>query len=185
MLLSLFRKDPAKKAARSLYETAVKQARSPYLYEVFATPDTVEGRFEQVSLHVYLILKRLQGEGADASQLGQKLFDTMFENMDDSLREMGVGDLSVAKKIRKLAEDFFGRSGVYRQAMAPEASDQALSNALSRNIYGQPGGARSSDLARYVRAVDLTFSKTALVQILAGKIEFPDPSSTQEDGPHK
>lgn len=176
MILSLFRKDPARAAARALYETAVEQARSPVFYEDFEIPDTVEGRFEQVTLHVFLVLKRLQGEGPAASHLGQKLFDVMFQNMDDSLRELGVGDLSVGKKVRKLAEDFYGRAGAYGDALAPGADEKALCGALSRNIYCQAFAAQASRLAAYMRAADDALSAISLNRVLAGDVEFPDPA---------
>ena len=111
MIMRFFKKDQALEAAQALYAAAVTQAREAPLYEEFGTPDTVEGRFEQVALHVYLVLRRLKGDESGARKVSQKLFDVMFQNMDDSLRELGVGDLSIGKKIRKLAENFYGRVG--------------------------------------------------------------------------
>src|SRR5688572_19538557 len=106
----LFRPRPARAAGAALYAAVVDQARVPALYEALRVPDTVEGRFEIYSLHVVLILDRLRGQGQQAAETSQHLFDTYVKALDDALRELGVGDLSVGKKMRKLGEAFFGRA---------------------------------------------------------------------------
>ncbi|MFQ5562464.1 MAG: ubiquinol-cytochrome C chaperone family protein [Parvularculaceae bacterium] len=180
MILSLFRKDPAKDAARALYAAAAEQARTPFLYTALATPDTVEGRFEQVALHVFLILRRLKSEGDAARRMAQLLFDAMFADLDSSLRELGVGDLSVGRKIRKLAEDFYGRAGAYEVAMKPDAASGALDETLFRNVYAGAQGAPAAALAAYVRAAAARLAESPLGRILAGVVEFPDPAGIFE-----
>lgn len=171
---TLFAKDPAIDAGRALYSAAVEQARSEALYVDFAVPDTVEGRFEQVALHVYLIMRRLKGEAA-AKQVSQCLFDAMFQNMDDSLREMGVGVDMVGKKIRKLAENFYGRIAVYEKALADDAPDEALVSALSRNVYGREDERAAAPFAKYVRKVEADLAAQPAARITGGIVVFPTP----------
>ena len=119
MLLDrLFRPRPAQAAGRALYALAVDRARMPGLYADLAAPDTAEGRFEIYSLHVVLLLDRLRGQGAEAAEVSQVLFDAYVKDLDTALREMGVGDLSVGKKMRKLGEAFYGRVKHYDDAFA-------------------------------------------------------------------
>ena len=113
----LFRPRPAKFAGETLYGRAVEQARLPHLYRELQVPDTVEGRFEAYSMHVFLLLDRLRGQGPQAAETSQVLFDTYLGGLDDALREMGIGDLSVGKKMRKLGEAFYGRVKSYEAAL--------------------------------------------------------------------
>ncbi|MEM1192355.1 MAG: ubiquinol-cytochrome C chaperone family protein [Pseudomonadota bacterium] len=122
MIFSLFKKDRQRDAARSLYINAMEQSRLPVFYTAYAVPDTFDARFDLLTVHVYTLMRALKtsgGQGDKAAQsrdLSQKLFEVMFRNLDDTLREMGVGDLSVAKKIRPMAEAFYGRVGAYETA---------------------------------------------------------------------
>src|SRR5689334_16549162 len=102
MLQRLFRPRPTREMGKALYQSAVAQARSPELYARLGVPDTVEGRFEAYSLHVILLIDRLYREGEQAAETSQALFDAFTTSLDSALREMGVGDLSVGKKMRKL-----------------------------------------------------------------------------------
>lgn len=172
MFKALFRKDPSFEAGRALYAAAVEQARQPALYRDFRSPDTVEGRFEQVALHVYLVMRRLKGDEA-AKKASQGLFDVMFQNMDDSLRELGVGDLQVGKKVRKLAENFYGRIGVYEAALKEDASPDALGAALARNVYGVEASEDADALASYVRAADAFLARQPAARIANGVVAFP------------
>ena len=195
MIFSFFRKDPALDAASALYAAAVEQARAPALYADLGAPDTVEGRFEQVTLHVYLILRRLKGADQAAKQTAQKLFDVMFQNMDDSLRELGVGDLSIGKKIRKMAENFYGRVGAYEDALgaasdeggSADAAVQALARALGRNVFGDEAAPGAGPLARYMRAVAADIDDQPVARIAGGVVRFPDAAalvaSLSEAGP--
>ncbi|PQA86100.1 ubiquinol-cytochrome C chaperone family protein [Hyphococcus luteus] len=173
MFKDLFRKDPALEAGRALYAAAVEQARAPALYRDFATPDTVEGRFEQVALHVYLIMRRLKGDDA-AKKASQSLMDAMFQNMDDSLRELGVGDLQVGKKVRVLAENFYGRIGAYEAALKDDAPENDLAEALARNIYGVEECEEAGALAAYVRKADRYLADQPAARMANGIVMFPD-----------
>jgi len=174
MILSFFKKDPALDAASALYAAAVDQAREPVLYERLGAPDTVEGRFEQVTLHVYLILRRLKGDDQAARAVAQKLFDVMFQNMDDSLRELGVGDLSIGKKIRKMAENFYGRVGAYEDALGPDAADGALAAALGRNIFADEASPAAARLAFYMRAAAAAIDAQPPARLAGGVVRFPE-----------
>src|SRR5678815_3207519 len=107
MLKRLFKPRPAQAAGEALYASTVAQARTPALYAELGAPDTREGRFEIYSLHVYLLLERLKDQGPQAADTGQALFDAYVSALDNALREMGVGDLSVGKRMRKLGEAFY------------------------------------------------------------------------------
>ena len=172
MFKSLFRKDPALEAGRALYAAAVEQARSPALYTRLGAPDTVEGRFEMVALHVWLVMRRLRGDEA-AKKVSQCLFDAMFQNLDDSLRELGVGDLQVGKRIRKLAENFYGRIGAYEEAMKEGVSDVSLAKALSRNIFEKELAETAPEFADYVRRTDAHLQQQPGARIAGGIVVFP------------
>src|SRR5688572_17130211 len=98
-MLKLFKPRAAEKAGRTLYVAVVEQARQPRLYTDLGAPDTMEGRFELYSLHVILLLDRLKRQGEQAAETAQALFDTYVQSLDDALREVGVGDTSVGKKM--------------------------------------------------------------------------------------
>jgi cytochrome b pre-mRNA-processing protein 3 len=99
----------------------VAAARQEVFYARWAVPDTVDGRFDMIALHLFLVLERLKGEGQAVEDFRQVLTDTFFQDMDRSLREMGVGDISVGKKVRKMAEAFYGRVQAYAAALSSMA----------------------------------------------------------------
>ena len=132
---------PAVAAGRRLYAAAAAQARAPAFYAVMGAPDTVEGRFEVYTLHVALILRRLKGQGPQAAETAQGLFDAYVKSLDDALRDMGVGDLSVGKKMRKLGEAFYGRVKHYDEAFAVLPDRSPLEAILARTVLmAQNGG---------------------------------------------
>ena len=111
-----FREDP-RGNIRRLYGAIVAQARAPEFYTDYGVPDTVEGRFDMVVLHVYLVFRRLAEAGEAARARGQEMFDLFIEDMDASMRELGVSDLAVPRKMRAMAEGYYGRTGVYDAAL--------------------------------------------------------------------
>lgn len=179
MFKSLFKKNPAFGAGEALYGKAVEQARLEPFYTAFGVPDTVEGRFEMVALHVYLLMRRLKGDGAadikNAKDVSQCLFDAMFQNMDDSLREMGVGDLVVGKKIRTLAENFYGRLGAYEAAFGAEDTHAALAQALGRNVYEDEAAPLAPPLAGYVQEAERNLAAQPISRVAGGIALFPPP----------
>lgn len=145
MFKRLFARNPHDSAAQALYQAAVEQARQDAFYRDLQVPDTLDGRFEMICLHVYLLLTRLKQEPATpkshgpnapgkAQELAQTLFDTLFVDMDRSLREMGAGDLGVAPRVKKMGQAFYGRMAAYDAALAGEG--ETVSEALRRNVYG-------------------------------------------------
>ena len=183
MIMSLFRKNPARDDAIALYSAMVEQARDAAFYERYEVADSVEGRFELIALHVFLAMRALKGKGQDARQLSEAMVEVMFQNLDDGLREMGVGDLAVGRKIRKLAENYYGRVGVYDAALegagagADEPADgpDALATAISRNVYEREDAPFALGLAAYVRAASAAVEACSFDDLRAGKVEFPDP----------
>jgi cytochrome b pre-mRNA-processing protein 3 len=155
--MSWLRPDPARKEAEAIYAAVVAQARRPEFYADLGVPDTLDGRFELLALHTFLILRRLKtrGESAVASQA---LVDLFIEDMDSSLRELGAGDLGVGRKVQAMAQALYGRIAAYDAGLA--GSGEALEAALRRNLYGtarEPGPeARTlAALAAYVRRESL------------------------------
>ena len=120
--------------AEKLYTAAIEVARRPIFYEQFGVQDTVDGRFDSLSLVVILIMRKLKNCGEDGKEISQQLFDSMFADMDLSLREMGAGDIGVSKRVRTMAEAFLGRLEAYVTAL--EHNDRtALAAALRRNLF--------------------------------------------------
>ena len=126
------RKKPDEAFAAALYARTAGDARAPDLFEVCAIPDTLDGRFDSLALHAALVIDRLRRE-PDGEQLAQSFFDTMFRHLDLTLREIGVQDLGVGRRIKIMAEGLHGRALAYRAALAGEA---ALAEVLRRNAYG-------------------------------------------------
>ena len=173
MLLDrLFRPKPTLSAGRALYAGVVDQSRSPALYEALGTPDTVEGRFEIYSLHVFLLLDRLRRQGSAASDTAQALFDTYVSSLDDALREMGVGDLSVGKKMRKLGEAFYGRVKSYEAAFESLPDQAALRALLARTVYADAVDAPVEAMAAYVLAQRGNLAEQPLETLLAGDVTW-------------
>lgn len=157
---------------QKLYAGVVAQARTPALYESYGVPDTVEGRFELYTVHVFLLLDRLRGQGARASETSQALFDTYLGALDDALREMGVGDLSVGKKMRKLGEAFYGRVKSYESAFAALPQTDHLQALLTRTVYAQGGAENAAKLAVYVIAKRAELAEQKLDRLLEGQTEW-------------
>lgn len=100
--VKLFPKNPHEDAARALYERIVTQSRSPVFYRDYGVPDSVDGRFEMLLLHAFLVFHRLRGEGEEAKRLGQTLFDLLVFHLDQSVRISGVGDLGAGRKMKAM-----------------------------------------------------------------------------------
>jgi cytochrome b pre-mRNA-processing protein 3 len=157
-----------------LYGAIVAQARQPAFYEAFGVPDTVEGRFDLLVLHLHLVNDRLTQEGEAGVALGQELLDRFFEDMDASLREIGIGDLAVPKKIRSMAEAYLGRSASYAEAIS-KGDAEALAAAVARNILGGSDVSAAMPLARYAIEAARRLRAQNVEQLSAANIEFPVP----------
>ncbi len=170
--MKLFRSKPQKNVGLSLYAACVEQARLPDLYLNMAVPDTVEGRFELYTLHVMLLLDRMRGQGARAQDISQALFDSYIQALDDALREMGVGDLSVGKKMRKLGEAFYGRAKSYEVAFASLPDTQELNALLARTVFAETPTAEVAPIASYVLAQRDNLLGLPLEAILDGNMTW-------------
>ena len=160
----LFGRGRAERAGYELYGKVVAAARAPFFYADLGVPDTLDGRFDMVGLHAFLLIRRLGRDGAEGATLSQALFDAMFNDMDLNLREMGVGDLSVGKKNRVMWEAFHGRAAVYSDAMA--LGPEALAEALERNVWpGEDQHLAAANLARLAYAQDAHLARLSLADI--------------------
>ena len=149
--------------AKALYAAIVAAARQPQFYRDMQVPDTIDGRFEMLVLHLALVVARLHGE---QNKLRQQLVNRFCVDMDDNVRELGAGDLGVSKKVRRMAEAFQGRYGAYEAAQ----DLAAMSDAITRNVYA--GKAPSDALARYALSAREKLSAQALADIVAGRPQF-------------
>jgi len=174
MLARLFRRRDRRDAAHLLYTALVTQAREPVFYLDFQVPDSLDGRFDMVSLHAFLVLDRLS-ELPALRDLAQETFDLMFRDFDRNLREMGVGDLTVPKRIKDMAEAFYGRVKAYGDGLKGQGEgDDPLAAALIRNLYRgkDPGPAVTAPLAAYVRQVKAHLSAQDPARLELGQVDF-------------
>jgi cytochrome b pre-mRNA-processing protein 3 len=180
MIWRLFRPSSQDRSIGDLYGAIVAQARSPAFYRDYGVPDTTEGRFDLIVLHLVLLIERL-GRGADVGRgIGQRLFDAFCRDLDANLREMGVGDLAVPKRMRAFGEAFYGRQAAYVAAFAA-ADGRELENALTRNIFpGVDVAPGAGKLARYVNAVRRQLEGQEDGALLQGDVAFPHPQSIAE-----
>ena len=156
-----------------IYGMIVAQARLPDFYADFGVPDTVNGRFDMVVLHLWMLLRRLRSLAA--LEVAQTLFDQFCSDMDGNLREMGVGDLAVPKRMVKFGEAFYGRSAAYDAATA--ASIAELSAALARNVLLREDARSGMPLARYVEHAVGALGRLDRDQLLAAAWQFPSPAA--------
>lgn len=178
---SRFRKSPApmRGTIEAIYGMIVAQAREPLFYRDLAAPDTVDGRFDMLLLHLWLVLRRMPPKD-ELSQglLSQGLFDRFCSDMDDNLRELGTSDLRVPKKMQEFGRAFYGRTAAYDAALG--ADREALAAALSKNIYNGRDIDHARRLADYVRAADAALAALDGATLQTGAWRFPSPQTTLE-----
>jgi len=171
-LKRLFFRSPAPDTAWALYDSAVRAARRPQTMLALGVPDTLDGRFELVTLHVALLLRRVQrAPGLEA--LGQGLVDLFVADMDQSLRELGAGDLSVGRKVKRMASAFYGRLEAYSAGLDRGID---LADAARRNLYGtlEAGPDLPDRAAAYIRAVEAALAAQEDARLAAGEADFPE-----------
>ena len=195
MILARFRRNSQAPTIHALYGAIVAQARSVTFYADYRVPDTVEGRFDLIVLHLVLLLNRL-GRRAEGGRglgqellgqellgqelLGQELFDAFCRDLDANLREMGVGDLAVPKRMQAFAEAFYGRQAAYLAAL--DAADERLfEKALARNIFPAGNDAGAAQLARYARAVVTGLDAQDGGALIRGEVVFPSPEAFAQE----
>jgi cytochrome b pre-mRNA-processing protein 3 len=173
-LSKLFRRNPHRMAGHRLYLAAAAQSRSPALYERYLVPDTLDGRFDSLVLHVFLILHRLRSQGEEALELSHEVVNTLVADMDRTLREMGIADVGVAKRVKKMVQAFYGRIGAYDAGLA--AADDSLLQGLVRNVYrGEAPAAEAVEaFAAYVRVQVAHLDALPLEAYMQGEADFVD-----------
>ena len=186
MILARFRRNSQARTIHAFYGAIVAQARSVAFYADYRVPDTVEGRFDLIVLHLVLLLNRL-GRLAEAGRglgqallgqafLGQELFDAFCRDLDANLREMGVGDLAVPKPMQAFAEAFYGRQAAYLAALGA-ADERVFEKALARNIFPAGNEAGAAQLARYARAAVTRLDAQDDGALIRGEVVFPSPEA--------
>jgi cytochrome b pre-mRNA-processing protein 3 len=164
---------PLRGTIEAIYGMIVTQAREPLFYRQMGVSDTVNGRFDLLILHLWMVLRRFRSSDA-ATNRSQALFDRFCEDMDANLREMGVGDLTVPKRMQAFGEAFYGRSAAYDVALA--ADDEAFAKALCKNVLNGEGVENGRALASYARRAIAGLDGLDDAALLAGSWTFPAPS---------
>lgn len=160
------------RAGFALYGRLVAAAREPALYGTLGVPDTLDGRFDLVGLYAALLIRRLRALAEPGPTLAQAVFDAMFSDMDTNLREMGVGDLSVGRKVREMWEAFHGRARAYEPALVA-VDVAALTAALARNVWrGAALAGKAEHLARLTLAQDALLATQDIASFAAGQVRF-------------
>lgn len=183
-LSSLFRSKANKatmESAAALYAAIVAQARAPVFFAELGVPDTLDGRFEMVTLHAFLVIDRLRQAKPETDEFAQALFDTMFLDLDRGLREIGVADLGVGRRIKTMIQAFYGRAHAYGQGLT--AGETELQAALRRNLYGtvEPRPSDLAAMAGYLRRQHEALADSPVAELMAGRLTFapPDTASGQ------
>lgn len=190
MLAGLFRRaDRRRRTIRTLHQRIGEAARRPSLYTGLGVPDTVEGRFEALSLHVILVLRRLGQLPPPAADVAQDLVDSVFMQLDAALRELGIGDMGVPKRIKKLGASFYARAGAYGAAL-DAGNRTALAAALARNVLDGADTEAARPLASYVEAAAAALAAQDLDGLLEQGPRFPEPApepapATVTSGDHR
>ncbi len=171
-LLGLLGRKRHERAGFELYTSAVEAARDPYIFETLGVPDTLDGRFDIIGIYVFLVVHRLHAESQVGKDLAQAVFDAMFSDMDINLREIGVGDMTVGKKVRAMWEAFNGRSTAYAAAL--DSNDViGLAGAVARNVWR---GHAPPDAAHALGALMLDqaarLAEQPIDALLAGRVSF-------------
>ena len=181
MLERIFGKSPTQRSADALYFRAVEQARQRNFYADMGVPDTVDGRFDMIALHVFLILRRLKQENARSQATAQALFDTMFTDMDRGLRELGAGDLGVGRRVKIMARAFYGRVAAYDQGL--KSDDGNLSEAILRNIFRgkEHERARAFLITSYMREQADALDQQSVDALLEGEVLFATPATSNDE----
>jgi len=165
-----FRRDATADRAHDIYVALVNQARRPEFYAPGGVPDSVDGRFELILLHATLVIRRLNAAGPDGKVLAQAVFDALFGDMDRNLRDMGIADIRVGRRVKNLATAFYGRAKAYEEGMA--AGQEALAEAIRRNLLDGPAAAA---MAAYVLREAAHLAGQSDAQMIEGLPVFGPP----------
>tara|TARA_E500000318_G_scaffold99480_1_gene101576 strand:+ start:1092 stop:1724 length:633 start_codon:yes stop_codon:yes gene_type:complete len=169
----LKKKDRKQTAAFELYTAMVTQARQPDFYAKLGVPDTIEGRFDLILVHAFVLFRRLKTDNGDRD-LAQHIFDVMFADLDQNMREMGIGDVGILKRIRKMSESYHGRIVAYEEGVQSGALE--LAAALDRNLFADTDVTDEQLMAMvgYVNDALASLDKQAILELQNGAVHFPD-----------
>lgn len=165
---------PTDERGEFLYRCAMARSRAAIFYAALGVPDSLDGRFDSLVLHVMLLVRRL-GREPGTAPLAQAVCDAMFDDMDRTLREMGVGDLGVGRRVRQMGEALTGRIAAYDAALDADG-DEAIAAALIRNLYGTCPGTdpgQVAAVASYLRTADSALAGQEAVRLVAEGPAFP------------
>lgn len=164
---------PSRGTIEAIYGMIVTQAREPLFYRDLGVPDSVSGRFDLLVLHLWMVLRRMRPMEGGAD-LSQALFDRFCDDMDANLREMGVGDLTVPKRMQAFGEAFYGRAAAYDLALT--AGREPLAQALCKNILNGEHIDKARQLAAYAEAAIAALAGLDEAAVLGGSWKFPSPA---------
>lgn len=178
------RKKHNRQIVEKLYAELTAAGRAEVFFAECGVPDTVMGRFEMIAAHMIVFLRRAMRGGRETEELAQEVVDAFFQDLDHSLREIGIGDQGVPKRMKKLARMFYGRYEAYSPAL--DAGDrEALAAALARNIA--PGreeeflaNGKALVLAGHLIAVERALAETPTGELGTGRLDLPTPASTED-----
>lgn len=181
MIWPFVRRNPRSDTISTLYGTIVAQARMPCFYRDYGVADTINGRFDLIVLHLMLLFHRLAAEPPRRRALGQSVFDLFCRDMDHNLREMGVGDLAVPKKMQRIGAAFYGNLQAYEEALQAGTSE-ALKKAVIRNVEGASGDERlaAGRFAAYITEAIRVLAGQRYDLLAAGELSFPNPENVHE-----
>jgi cytochrome b pre-mRNA-processing protein 3 len=181
-LKRLFQTPRFQAEARAIYRQITGRARNPLLYTLYGVPDTIDGRFEMLCLHAYAVFHGLKGKGADADVLSQAIYDAMFAELDGSLRELGVADLGVGRRIKTMTEALNGRIQAYDRGFA--AGDVELAEAIRRNVYGTvtPQDDQVRGMTAYLHSIRSVLVRASFEDLCSARVmsQLPEPPASLE-----
>lgn len=183
-LSKLFKTNQLRESAHVLYGEIMGQSRRPEFYLNAAVPDSLDGRFDLLVVHAFLVMRRLKHDGGDQGRrLSQLIYDVMFADLDRMWREQGIGDIGVGHRVNRMSKAFLGRIVAYETALEGGAAD-ALADALRRNLYGtgNPDDQAVMQMVDYLQCADAALAGQAVETFIAGTIAFGSPPGVVGDG---
>ena len=159
-------------SASALYIASVQQSRLEKFYTEWGVPDNVDGRFDLIVLHLMLLIRRLRPQAEETKDLSQEILNIFFADMDRNFREMGVGDMSVGKHVKKAAKAFYGRAEIIEEGL--DGSKDALETSLMETLYRSVDVTKGDEkkMSLYVIETNNYLSQQSLKHILSGQIYF-------------
>ncbi|MBL6932817.1 MAG: ubiquinol-cytochrome C chaperone family protein [Rhodospirillales bacterium] len=182
LLKKIFSFSHEKETAHKLYRSIVEQARDESFYRDFGVADTFDGRFDMITLHMVLVMRRLKNDVDQTRKLSQALFDFMFDDFDLNLRELGIGDMGVLSRVKKMAKAFYGRLEAYDNGLKQQDNTN-LCEALQRNLYRENDATPENlaAIAAYMRQESERLNDLDIALFMNGQLEFgPAPQVSKE-----